>query len=169
MQVTSPSEAACIISKGISKNNYYDLLLEKHIGIQFNSKTFLSKKNQEQSSLVKKLTHLLFNSESTDEYFENISKLIILILCSPKNSFNNNTLLENKQRLIQEIHYEFQSILEMDGGKLINSYFERLEKVSKHLKNQENIGYQQKLDYCAMERLLMRLYLKDINSRCNQD
>ncbi|MFX1236528.1 MAG: hypothetical protein ACFFAS_01535 [Promethearchaeota archaeon] len=154
-----------IISKGISKKNYYDLLLEKNnIGIE--SDLQLHSVNNNHSSLARELTHILLNSDSPSESFNNISKLIILILCIPNGKCHANEFFENKQRLVEDIYYEFQDILKIDQGKSINSYFELLQKVASFIQEQKNLKNQQKLDYCTIERLLMKSYLKDIHSRC---
>ena len=73
--------------------------------------------------------------------------------------------MEDKKILYNEILYEFDTILKMDYGSSINQYFQSLEKVPHIIKELSKITNKQKLDYCNIERLLMKLYVKNIHDR----
>jgi len=73
--------------------------------------------------------------------------------------------LEGEKWLFKEIQYEFANILEIERGENINSYLKLLEKIPPLLNICPKLSNKQKLDYCNIERLLMKLYLNDIYRR----
>ena len=107
----------------------------------------------------------MLNEEDLNESFKNISKLIILILTVPEIKITSDLLMEDKKMLYNEILYEFDTILKMDYGSSINEYFQSLEKIPHIIKELSEITNKQKLDYCNVERLLMKLYVKNIHDR----
>ncbi len=107
----------------------------------------------------------MLNNENFNESFNNISKLIILILSVPEIKITSEILMEDKNLLFNEILYEFDMILKMEYGSSINKYFEMLEKIPPIIKQLSELTNRQKLDYCNIERLLMKLYIRNIHER----
>ncbi|MFX1276066.1 MAG: hypothetical protein ACFFBP_01625 [Promethearchaeota archaeon] len=153
----------------MTEYNFYDTLIDQNLNLeQISSLNEGDYKKQKQNlTLASKLYSILLNHEELNEPFNNISKLIILILSVPQIKISSNMLMENNQRLFNEILYEFDGILKMDYGCSVNKYFEMLEKIPYILKELSDLTNKQKLDYCNIERLLMRLYIKNINERVN--
>ncbi len=128
-------------------------------------------KNHQSQNLIlaSKLCSVLLNHEEYNESFNNISKLIILILSVPQIKITSDVLMENKKMLFNEISYEFDTILKMERGSAINKYFELLEEIPKVIKALSDLTNKQKIDYCDIERLLMKLYIKNIHDRVSKN
>ena len=128
-------------------------------------------KNHQSQNLIlaSKLCSVLLNHEEYNESFNNISKLIILILSVPQIKITSDVLMENKKMLFNEISYEFDTILKMERGSTINKYFELLEEIPKVIKALSDLTNKQKIDYCDIERLLMKLYIKNIHDRVSKN
>ena len=154
-----------IISRGIVESNFYDALIDQNFD-HHQLFDIDQKKNRDSNSfLASKLYNLLIEKETHKECFNNLSKIIILDLCVPNLKINSYFLMKNNGRLFNEIIYEFENILKLEHGYLINNYFKSLEKISTLLKDCQKLSNKQKLDYCSIERLLMKLYLKDMQER----
>ena len=87
------------------------------------------------------------------------------MLSVPKIKITPDLLMKDKKILYDDILYEFEKILKMDYGSSINEYFQSLEKIPHIIKELSEITNKQKLDYCNIERSLMRLYIKNIHDR----
>ena len=154
-----------IFSKGTTENSYYDHLLAKNLESKVLYDINDEQIGNDDSKLVSILFSILLKSGTLYKTFDNISKLIILIVCSSNIKEHPKFLLEGEEWLFKEIRYEFVNILEIERRDNINGYLKLLEKIPPLLNICPKLSNKQKLDYCNIERLLMKMYVKDIYKR----
>ena len=109
-----------------------------------------------------KLLVLFFKDQSPNESFKNISKLIVLLLNTPRIEIPSKFFNGSIENIVKEIYYEFKNILKRESEDAVNEYFRTLEKVPPLISDCPELTNKQKLDYCNCERAFMKLYLRDL-------